>query len=91
MTAALSTPVVAVFKDSGQADLAVEALRQAGFVDDQIAVTSAPAEGPDATDEGDGGAAEMRTLVTVRPDKRREEAVTILKAHGAYGKGSPLV
>jgi hypothetical protein len=88
MTAALSTPVDAVFKDSTQADLAVEALRQAGFSDDQIVVSSAPAEGPEATDEG---GAEMRTLVTVQPDKRREEAVTILKAHGAYGKGSPLV
>jgi hypothetical protein len=32
-----------------------------------------------------------RTLVTVKADGRYGEAVEILRSHGAYGKGSPLV
>ena len=32
-----------------------------------------------------------RTIVTVRADDRYDEAVAILRAHGAYGKGSPLI
>jgi hypothetical protein len=35
--------------------------------------------------------AEGRTLLTVRAEGRRDEAVRILRAHGALGKGSPLV
>ncbi len=32
-----------------------------------------------------------RTLVTVKADGRYEEAVTILRNNGAYGRGSPLI
>lgn len=82
MTAALYPTVVGVFMESGQASGAVEALRHAGFSEPQIAVTTSPSE------EEDG---QERTLVTVRANGRHEEVVDILKAHGAYGKGSPLV
>jgi hypothetical protein len=32
-----------------------------------------------------------RTIVTVQAEDRYDEAVTILRRHGAYGKGSPLI
>ena len=32
-----------------------------------------------------------RTLVTVKADERYNEAVDILRGHGAYGMGSPLI
>jgi hypothetical protein len=32
-----------------------------------------------------------RTLVTIKADGRYDEAVRILRTHGAYGKGSPLI
>ena len=32
-----------------------------------------------------------RLLVTVQADGHRDEAVRILRSHGAYGKGSPLI
>jgi hypothetical protein len=32
-----------------------------------------------------------RTLVTVRAGDRYEDAIAILRAHGAYGKGAPLI
>src|SRR5512144_3223198 len=67
--------VVGAFEDRHQADAAIGELRQGGFREDQIAVEEARYEGGSGSD---------RTTVTVTAEGRYDEAMALLRRHGAY-------
>src|SRR5512135_3224139 len=67
--------VVGAFEDRHRADTAISELRQAGFREDQIAVQEARSVGGSGSD---------RTTVTVTAEGRYDEAMALLRRHGAY-------
>jgi uncharacterized protein (TIGR02271 family) len=91
--------VVGVFNDDARAKAAIDALRAAGFGYDQVGVASQASGNTttnlrgDLTNLGladdqasyyDNEFQQGRTVVSVRPDGRDDEATNILQSNGAY-------
>ncbi|GAC1568790.1 MAG: hypothetical protein NVS3B14_19360 [Ktedonobacteraceae bacterium] len=81
--------VVGVFRERSNADQAIDALKQAGFAEDQIQLTeyqlrtAVEAEIPSLHDS------DKRIIVHVNAEGREQEAVEILTHHGANNADIP--
>src|SRR5437899_546900 len=85
------THMVGVFEDRVHADESVEALKQAGFGENQIWLTEydrrTPAKAADLSQEIP--ASGRLTLVHVQAERREQEAVGIMVQHGANNSRIP--
>jgi hypothetical protein len=91
MTAVLRTTAAGIFTSREEAERAVDELRRAGFPEENIG-SRIDMEMPE--EEASHYETEVqagRILVTVKAGARYNEAVAILRRHGALGKGSPLI
>jgi hypothetical protein len=79
------TPIIGVFRDHAKADHAVEALKHAGFGEDQI--QSAVVNLQTATEEQ--APENIRIIVTVKADGKDKEAFGILFNSGANNADLP--
>lgn len=78
-------PIVGVFRDQAKAEQAVEKLKQAGFIDDQVKskVVSLHSASGEQTPEN------TRSVVVVRAEGKDKEAFGILFSNGANNADLP--